>query len=347
MKRMLLVLFLLSCIPGYGQAPSAEDIRQGRRLWTGYFNMENDCKNCHGVNGEGGFATPLAGHTLSDDQFLRTTRQGAGRSMPGFSADKNLSDQQVRQVAAFLRTLPKPAGPRPGWRSPVLPTYTPAHKTYLETGCGQCHGPYFLNPRRDAGSLGPDATYAWLEDEVYNHFNSITTRNSRHLRMGSYRKDQVSEQTLREIWKFMMEEQGPIAPINATISQGVFTDQGIRYTIAVSNGGEEGKGLVAEYISVILPVLRARDPEEETIVIEATSGADYLGTSRDVLSNTNAAVFLIPRLGPGEKREISITVSGIGAMVGFPRASIKWELPKLKPGAYNTNLILISQPFGR
>jgi len=345
MKRTLLVLFLLSCIPGYGQAPSAEDIRQGKRTWQGYFQFENDCKNCHGVNGEGGFASPLAGHTLSDEQFLRTTRQGGGKSMPGFNADKNLTDQQVRQVAAYLRSLPKPTGTRPGWRTPVLPTYTPAHRAYIESGCGQCHAAYFLNPRRDAGGLGADATFEWLSDEVYNHFNSITTRNSRHLRMGAYRKDQISEQTLREIWKFMMEEQGAIVPVNASISEGVFTDQGIKYTINVNNGGEAGKGLVAEHISLILPVLRARDPEEETTVIEATSGADYLGTSRDMLSNTNAAVFMIPRLGPGEKREVTITVSGVGAMVGFPRASVRWELPKLKNGA--PNVFLMSQPFGR
>ena len=74
--------------------------------------------------------------------------------------------------------------------------------------------------------------------------------------------------------------------------------RGIKYTINVNNGGEAGKGLVAEHISLILPVLRARDPEEETTVIEATSGADYIGTSRDMLSNTNAAVFMIPRLVP-------------------------------------------------
>ena len=119
----------------------------------------------------------------------------------------------------------------------------------------------------------------------------------------------------------------------------------IKYTINVNNGGEAGKGLVAEHISLILPVLRARDPEEETTVIEATSGADYIGTSRDMLSNTNAAVFMIPRLGPGEKREVTITVSGVGAMVGFPRASVRWELPKLKNGA--PNVFLMSQPFGR
>lgn len=346
MKRMLLPMLLLlsSIIPAYGQAPSAEDIRLGKRIWQGYFTNENDCKNCHGVNGEGGFATALAGHQLTNEQFLRTTRQGAGKSMPGFTAEKNLTDQSVFQVAAYLRSLPKYSGTRPGWRTPVLPTYTAAHKTYIEAGCGQCHGPQMLNPRRDAGGLGPEANFEWLTHEVFEHSTSITTVNSRHLRMGNYKRDQVPEATVREIWKFMMDEQGPIAPINATISEGVFTDQGIRYTIAVSNGGD-AKGLVAEHIRVVLPVLRARDPEEETTVIEATTGADYFGTSRDPLSNTNAATFVIPRLGPGEKREIIITVSGIGAMVGFPRASIRWELPKLKSG--EANVSLISQPFGR
>jgi mono/diheme cytochrome c family protein len=344
-RLLLLVLILLPPATAYGQTASPEDIRQGRRIWQGYFTNENDCKNCHGVNGEGGFASSLAGHTLTNEQFLRVTRQGAGRSMPGFVADKNLSDQQVFQVAAYLRSLPKYTGPRPGWRTPILPTYTPAHRTYIEYGCGQCHGPVMLNPRRDAGGLGPDATFEWLTHEVFEHTTSITTVNSRHLRMGNYRKDQVPDAALRDIWKFMMEEQGPVAPVNANLSNGVFTDQGIQYTITVTNGGEAGKGLVAEHIRVILPILRARDPEEETTVIAATAGADYMGTHRDVLSNTNAATFMIPRLGPGERREITITLSGIGAMFGFPRASIRWELPKLRSG--EANVYMINQPFGR
>ena len=348
MKRMLvpsLLLLLSSFIPAYGQAPSAEDIRQGRRNWSGYFNNENDCKNCHGVNGEGGFASALAGHQLTNEQFLRATRQGVGRTMPGFTAEKNLSDQQVFQIAAYLRSLPRYTGPRPNWRTLVPATATPAQKTYIEAGCGQCHAATFHNPRRDAGGLGPDATFEWFKDEVYNHMNSITTRNSRHLRMGNYRRDQVSEETLREIWKFMMEEQGPRVPMSASISEGVFTDQGIRYTITISNTGEPGKGLVAEHITVALPVLRARDPEEETTLVEATTGGGFIGMQRDLLTNTNAAVFNVPRLGPGEKRELTITVSGIGALAGFPRGSVKWELPRLKSG--DTDIMMISTPFGR
>ena len=119
MKRMLPLLLLLSFIPAYGQAPSAEDIRQGKRIWQGYFTNENDCKNCHGVNGEGGFSSSLAGHTLTNEQFLRTTRQGAGSTMPGFTAAKNLTDQSAFQVATYLRSLPNYNGPRAHWRPPV------------------------------------------------------------------------------------------------------------------------------------------------------------------------------------------------------------------------------------
>ncbi len=345
MKPMLPVLLLLLFIPAYGQAPSAEDIRQGRRIWTGYFTNENDCKNCHGVNGEGGFASALAGHQLTNEQFLRTTREGAGMTMPGFTADKNLSDQEIFQIAAYLRSLPGYTGPRPNWRTPILPSYTTAQQTYIEAGCGQCHAAWAHNPRRDMGALGPDADFEWLQREVYSHTTSPDFANSSHLRMGNYRRDQVSEETLREIWNFMMEEQGPRVPMGASISEGVFTDRGIQYTITIRNTGVPGNGLLAEHISVVLPVLRARDPEEETIVVEATTGGGFVGKQRDLLSNTNSAVFNIPRLGPGEMRELTITVSGVGAMVGFPRASVKWELPKMNTGG--TDIIMISQPFGR
>src|SRR5260370_21602991 len=109
MLRILAVLLLLPLGQAQAQTPGVSDIQEGKRIWQGYFGLENDCKLCHGERGEGGFAKPLAGHQLSTAQFLRTVRQGAGKTMPAFVPDKNLTDQQLTQVAAYMASLPKPA----------------------------------------------------------------------------------------------------------------------------------------------------------------------------------------------------------------------------------------------
>src|SRR5215472_1480879 len=116
---MLLIAAALVLLPlgqAPAQTPSASDIQEGKRIWQGYFGLENDCKLCHGEHGEGGFAKALAGHQLSSAQFLRTVRQGVAKTMPAFVADKNLTDQQLAQVAAYLASLPKPSGPATMWR---------------------------------------------------------------------------------------------------------------------------------------------------------------------------------------------------------------------------------------
>ncbi len=271
MRRIFFALVLFPLGLAQAQTPSASDIRDGKRIWQGYLGLENDCKLCHGEHGEGGFAKPLAGHRFNNAQFLRVVRQGAGKTMPAFVADKNLNDQQIDQVAAYLASLPKPAEPGTMWRTPVPPLATPRQKLYVESGCGQCHAAIFANPRRTAGGLGGD--YEWFKT------------------------------------------------------------------------GRPGKGLTAEYITVTLPLLRGRDPEEVTTIVEATTGGGYTGIHRDPITNTNAAEFEVPKLGPQEKRTFTITLSGIGANSGIPRGTVKWERPRL--GSGGTDLIAISTPLGR
>ena len=78
MTRILIALFLFSLIPihAHAQAPGGSDIQVGKEIWQGYFTLENDCKLCHGAQGEGGFAKPLAGHQLTAAQFIAEFQQG-------------------------------------------------------------------------------------------------------------------------------------------------------------------------------------------------------------------------------------------------------------------------------
>ena len=126
---------------------------------------------------------------------------------------------------------------------------------------------------------------------------------------------------------------------------GRISKSNVTYTITVSNTGRPGKGLTAEYVTVTLPLLRGRDPEEVTTIVEATTGGGYTGIHRDPITNTNAAEFEVPKLGPQEKRTFTITLSGIGANSGIPRGTVKWERPRF--GSGGTDLIAISTPLGR
>jgi len=344
MTRILIpfLLFSLIQVQAHAQAPGSSDIQVGKEIWQGYFTLENDCKLCHGVQGEGGFAKPLAGHQLTTAQFVAAVRKGPGL-MPAFVPDKNLNDQQLGQVSAYLASLPKVTQPSTLWQTPIPPLATPAQRLMISTGCGQCHGPIMANPRRTAGGRGAD--FEWFKEEVWEHTSAPSRANARHLRMGNFTRQQVSEGTLLEIWRFLAVEQGLRVPINADVGAGVPGANGTTYTVNVSNGGVPGKGLTAEYVTVTLPLLKGRDPEETTTVVVTTTGGGYTGVHRDPISNSQAAEFEIPRLAPGDKKTYTITLSGKGANAGIPRGIVKWERPLLGSGA--TDLIGISVPVGQ
>ena len=344
MTPILIAFLLFSLIQVQAPTPAAggSDTQSGQEIWQGYFTLENDCKLCHGVRGEGGFAKPLAGHQLTTAQFIAAVRKGPGM-MPAFVPDKNLNDQQLGQVSAYLASLPKVAQPSTLWQTPIPPLATAAQRLMISTGCGQCHGPIMANPRRTAGGRGAD--FEWFKEEVWEHTSAPSRANARHLRMGNYTRQQVSEGTLLEIWRFVAVEQGLRVPINADVSAGVAGANGTTYTVNVSNGGVPGKGLAAEYVTVTLPLLKGRDPEETTTVVVTTTGGGYTGVHRDPISNSQAAEFEIVRLAPGEKKTYTITLSGQGAGAGIPRGIVKWERPLLGSGA--TDLIGISVPVGQ
>src|SRR5260370_14172091 len=152
--NFVVLLMLLSALI-QAQTPGASDAQAGKEIWQGYLGLENDCKLCHGVRGEGGFSKPLAGHLLTTAQFINAVRQGP-EIMPAFVADKNLSDRQLGQVSTYPASLPKVAQPSPTWQTRVPPLASENQRLLIATGCGQCHGPIMANPRRTGGGRGAD-----------------------------------------------------------------------------------------------------------------------------------------------------------------------------------------------
>ncbi len=85
-----------------------------------------NCTACHGANGEGG-----VGPALNSKQFLQavTDKQAElfisvgvpGSAMGAYSQDFGgpLTSEQIRALAAYLRSLEKDAPDVPNWRNPL------------------------------------------------------------------------------------------------------------------------------------------------------------------------------------------------------------------------------------
>lgn len=95
MKKLLTVVLL----PGFLLAQNAEN---GKRIF-----VRDGCYECHGYAGQGTIAgARLAPPVLNAQGMIRYVRKPAG-AMPAFT-DKVLSDQEVNDIYAYLKTIPAP-----------------------------------------------------------------------------------------------------------------------------------------------------------------------------------------------------------------------------------------------
>jgi putative heme-binding domain-containing protein len=119
-----------------------EAIAAGKKLYL------TSCTACHGPNGQGGRGPNLRQrgmwHPLDDDGLFSTIKKGVpGADMPA----TNLADDQIWQIAAFVRSLTAPA----------IETSAPGNVRSGESlfwgkaGCSNCHA---ILGR--GGMLGPD-----------------------------------------------------------------------------------------------------------------------------------------------------------------------------------------------
>jgi len=93
--------------------------------------------------------------------------------------------------------------------------------------------------------------------------------------------------------------------------------------LTVSNNGLQGKGLIAEGVTVSLII-----PKDATVV--AATGTGYQGTS--TANNNTNAVWKLPRSAPKDQERMSITLSKAGTSADNLRGNIRWEKPGPKVG---------------
>lgn len=101
MRRLSLLVALVLVCPAAAFA-AQENTQRGAELF-----IRKGCLGCHGASGRGGVGPPLANIRLSLNDFLKQLRQPRG-IMPPFHA-RIVSDDEARQIHAYLETTPPPA----------------------------------------------------------------------------------------------------------------------------------------------------------------------------------------------------------------------------------------------
>jgi mono/diheme cytochrome c family protein len=92
---------------GQAATPGAGDAAKGKQDFVTY-----SCFSCHGRSGNGAEDGPrLDASRLSFETFSSYVRQPAG-SMPPFRMQSQISDSQLADVYAFLKSVPPPPDPK-------------------------------------------------------------------------------------------------------------------------------------------------------------------------------------------------------------------------------------------
>jgi len=326
MKKMLVAILMLP-LAQTASAQPAGDAAAGKAYWDRLAPRLTDCKDCHGLNGEGGFGPDLAGRGLNAAQIERAARQPWG-VMPAF-VESQVSAKDAADLAAYFATLPKPAAPGK-WRVEVPPNAPPGQVTMISMGCGQCHGATFNGPR--GNSLGAyNMGFVEFANMVYNHttampaYRATLGNNATNLDMGNFNRARLTEGQLRQIYLWARDEIGVRAPMAGRIAKGEPGPNGVTYPVTVTNNGVQGRGVIAEGLTINLTI-----PPDTTVV--AANGTGYQGVHTDERTKATVATWKLPRSAPKDQAQLSITLSKPVSAAANLRGDIRWTKPSPKSG---------------
>jgi cytochrome c553 len=326
MKKMLVALLMLP-LAQTASAQTAGDAAAGKAYWDRLAPRLTDCKDCHGLNGEGGFGPDLAGRGLNAAQIEVAVRKPWG-IMPAF-VESQVSDKDAADLAAYFASLPKPAAPGK-WRVEVPPDAPPGQVTLITMGCGQCHGATFNGPR--GNTLGAyNIDFDGFANMVYNHTTAMPQYRAAlgvagtNLDMGNYSRSRLTLGQLRQIYFWARDEIGVRAPMAGQIAKGETGPSGVTYPVTVTNTGVQGRGVVAEGLTISLTI-----PADTTVV--AGTGTGYQGVHTDEKTKATVATWKLPRSAPKDQEKLSVTLSKPVTAAANLRGDIRWTKPSPKSG---------------
>jgi mono/diheme cytochrome c family protein len=320
MKRALLAFALLPLVQSGASAQITGSPEAGKAYWERVAPRNTDCRLCHGGMGEGGFGPDLAGRGLSAAQVLRAVRKPWG-VMPAFDGGQ-VSDQDAADLAAYFASLPKLAEPGQ-WRFEVPPGAPPGQAIMINMGCGQCHTPAFQGPRNNMG--GYDMNFEYFANLVYNHTTAMPAyrteigNTNTNLDMGNFSRSRLPEAQLQQIYFWARDEIGFRPQLTATVGKGETGPTGVTYPVIIANIGVQGKGLIAESLTVSLTI-----PAGYAVV--AATGQGYQGL------NNNVVTWKVARSAPKDQEKLTITLSQPLTQSANVRGALTWAKPAPKTG---------------
>lgn len=312
----------------YAESAAAQgNAEPGKKLWE---SADARCRDCHGEKGEGGFGPDLAGRQLSFEQFKQAVRKPWG-IMPSFT-EQQLSDADMANFIAYFASLPRVAAPG-AWKAPLPAQAKHGEELFIATyGCAQCHGAALGGPRGNAGAVAAD--FDWFKRMVYQHTDTQNVHRAAlgvppgGIRMGNYSRLRLPESVLQEMFLYMKDELKFRPAVAARLIPGASAGT---YSLEVLNNGLVGKGLAAEDVTISLALAPGAK-------VTNTTGAGYQGVRKDKDGKTDVAVWQLPRLGPKDKQNYGITLSG-GAI---PSGSVTWAKPTA--GTRTPDVIAVAVP---
>lgn len=301
-------ILLLHAGAAAAQTAPAGSADPGKAAWARTF-----CVNCHGASGEGGFGPDLAGRGLDFAQFQRAVRK-PWSIMPAWT-EGQLPDETLQLIFGYMAALPRVkevAAPR--FTAP--PTAPHAQQLWVNTfGCSQCHGPEMGAIRKRLGGDGGADAYPLFDALTYTH----TDLHPKGI-MGNYRRSQVPETLLREMFGFVNKDLGLRVPVTATLSAP--SAGGNAYTLTVKNMGKPGVGLTAEDLTIALKL----PPQAK---IAGTTGAGYAGLVKDPELMADAATWHVKKLAAGDTQTYTVTLAD--AMPdAFKGSVVRWQKPEIR-----------------
>ena len=107
MLKILSLAVAALCLPSLvaAQEPPPGDVIVGKRVY-----LANGCQNCHGTVGQGGGPGPVLADTGLPYEAYAGQMRTPQNTMPPYDAAL-MSDRDLADVYAYLRSLPGPRGP--------------------------------------------------------------------------------------------------------------------------------------------------------------------------------------------------------------------------------------------
>lgn len=164
-------------------------------IGRGVFATQN-CGTCHGADAQGGVGPRIGPPPGTFAEFLTSVREPGGQ-MPPYAA-KAVSDQQLMDVYAFLKTLSPPAESV----SSLTGHADTGKRLFMEYGCYECHGTV-----GQGGSNGVRIGPPPISMEALIAYVRQPNRQ-----MPPYRKQVASDQDLVDIYSYLRSVP-PAAPV--------------------------------------------------------------------------------------------------------------------------------------